>query len=308
MIAYDLKTMQRCKIEGNTVVALGMFDGCHVGHASVLRNAFYTAKAVGARSLAYIFDTLGKKNAEAVLTLEERIKCIRAFDIDYLVVDDFDRVRDMDGEAFFSQVLRTELNAISASCGYNYRFGKNASCSHKDLTEFFEKVGGSVQISEEITVNGKPVSSTLIRSLIKEGHVEDILDYMRPYSIYAQVLHGKGMGKGMGFATVNQEIPQGKIVPLTGVYVTECEIGEDVYPSVTNVGYRPTTDGENSRLNVETHIIGYTGELYHSFLRVNFYKYLREEKRFDSLDELVAQVESDKRHALDYFGYKKGQL
>ena len=306
MVIYELKTMQKCEIkEENTVVALGTFDGCHIGHAAVLRETFYKAKGLGIKSLAYTFDTPCVKGQECILTLDEKIRAIKRFGIDYIAVEDFDGVKGMGGEEFVSNVLMGTLNARAAVCGFNYRFGKGASCDCQSLKEFFEKSGGSVQICGQITHNGTVVSSTLIRSNIRNGKVEELLDYMAPYSVYAVVEKGKGLGKSLGIATINQKIPCGKVVPKTGVYITECEIGEDVYPCVTNVGYRPTTDGENDKLNVETHIIGYNGDLYYSCLRVNFYKYIREEKSFSTLEELIAQIEADKKVSLEYFGYRQ---
>ncbi len=302
MTVYDLKTMQITEPQGSLAVALGTFDGCHIGHASVLQNTFYKAKELKIKSLAYTFDTSMLKGQKLILTLEEKIKAISKFGIDYVAVEQFDNVKNLSGEEFVNCVLRDRLCASFAACGYNYRFGKNASCDTEDLVRLFEKVGGSVQISPEITYNNEPVSSTLIRNKIKNGEAEEVLFYMRPYSIYSMVERGKGLGKSLGFATINQQIPQGKVVPKAGVYITECEIGEDVYPAITNVGYRPTTDGENSPLNVETHIIGFLGDLYGSCLRVNFYKYLRDEKKFSSVEELSCQVERDKKSALEYFG------
>ena len=301
MTVYDLKTMQICEIKENTVVALGTFDGCHSGHASVLQNAFYTAKKAGLKSLVYTFDTSAVKGQDLIMTLDEKIKAIKKFCIDYIAIESFESVRDLSGEEFFERVLVAELNARHGVCGFNYRFGKKASCNAEKLRELFEKNGGSVCISPQIVFDGCPVSSTLIRERIRQGEVESIIPFSSPYSIYAKVEKGKGLGNKMGMATVNQSLPSGKVVPKTGVYITECEIGEDVFPSVTNVGYRPTTDGENTRLNVETHIIGYSGQLYDSYLRVNFYKRIRDEKRFDSFAELALQVEMDKRQATDYF-------
>lgn len=302
MTVYDLKTMQITEPQGSLAVALGTFDGCHIGHASVLQSTFYKAKELKIKSLVYTFDTSMLKGQELILTLDEKIKAISKFGIDYVAVEQFDNVKNLSGEEFVSSVLKDKLRATFVACGYNYRFGKNASCTAENLVEFFEKVGGSVQISPEITYNGAPVSSTLIRNKIKDGEIEELVSYMRPYSIYSLVERGKGLGKGLGFATINQQIPKGKVVPKTGVYITECEIGEDVYPAITNVGYRPTTDGENSHLNVETHIIGFSGDLYSSCLRVNFYKYLRDERKFSSIEELCCQIEADKKTALEYFG------
>ena len=301
MVVYDLKTMQMCEIKEKTVVALGTFDGCHAGHFSVLQNAFYKAKELGVKSVAYTFDTSEIKGQALIMTLEEKIKAISKFGIDYVAVEQLECVRNFEGEEFASSILQDSLRAVFAVCGYNYRFGKGALSNADDLKAFFEKNGGSVYVCDEITFNGEAVSSTLIRRKIENGEVEAILSYSRPYSIYAKVEHGKGLGSKHGVATINQQVPNGKVVPLVGVYITECEIGEDVYPAVTNVGYRPTTDGENEHLNVETHIIGYSGDLYSSFLRVNFYKFIRKERKFSSFEELMAQIESDKKEARAYF-------
>ena len=302
MIIYDLKTMQRCEIKEDTVVALGTFDGCHKGHAAVLRGAFYLAKKIGAKSVAYTFDTVPRGD-KVIFTLDEKIKAIARFGIDYIAIDSFDRVRDMDAKSFVQKILFDELRAKGASCGYNYRFGHCAAASAEDLKGMLENVGGSVRISPEISVGGETICSTLIRNKIENGEIEDIIEYSHPYSIYAPVEKGKGLGKKMGVATINQRVPSGKVQPCVGVYITDCSIGEDVYPSVTNVGYRPTTDGENEFLNVETHIIGYEGNLYESCLRVTFFKYLREEIRFSSIEELTEQINEDVLSAKRYFGY-----
>ena len=250
MTVYDLKTMQKCEIKENTVVALGTFDGCHLGHAAVLRSAFYKAKANGIKCVAYTFDTSEAKGQELLLTLEEKIKAIKGFGIDYVAIEQFENIRSLSASEFVNGVLFDKLRAAHAACGFNYRFGKGASATALDLREFFENVGGSVDISKKITCNGIAVSSTSLREMVKNGDVEGVMSCMRPYSLYSLVESGKGMGKKMGFATINQSIPDCKVKPKTGVYITECEIGEDVYPAVTNVGYRPTTDGENNRLNV----------------------------------------------------------
>ena len=301
MVVYELKTMQRCEIKENTVVALGTFDGCHRGHCAVLQSAFYKAKEMKIKSVAYTFDTAETKGQALIMTLEEKIKAISKMGIDYIAIEELNNVRSLGGEEFVQGVLFGSLKARAAVCGSNYRFGRGAGCNTEDLKKFFENNGGCVVICPDVLHENDPVSSTLIRNKIENGQIEDILSYSRPSSIYAMVEKGKGLGNTFGFATINQKIPNGKVIPKRGVYITECEIGEDVYPSVTNVGYRPTTDGENELLNVETHIIGYQGSLYSSYLRVNFYKYLRSEKRFDSIEELRAQIEEDKLKAIEYF-------
>lgn len=300
MQIFDLKTMQQCEITENTVVALGTFDGCHTGHMSVFRDAFLKAKALKLKSVVYTFSSLPKKDAGSILTLDEKIKHIKKSGIDFIAVDDFDSVKNLDGLSFVKELLMDKLKAKGACCGFNYRFGKNAAYTCDDLKEIFEKNGGSVEICKEISYNDTPVSSSLIRRLVENGRVEEILPFSAPYSVYARVIEGKKLGRTIGIPTINQQIPKEKIAPKRGVYITECEIGEDVYPSITNVGTRPTVENDGQE-NMETHIIGYDGTLYSSYVRVNFYKRVRDEVRFDSLDSLKEQINKDIKEAINYF-------
>lgn len=304
MKIYDLQTMQECEINSDTAVALGTFDGCHLGHMSVIRSAYLKAKSLKIKSLVYTFDEIPKSKADnqikAILTIEEKIKFIRKSGIDYIAIDSFDSIKDIEGNAFVESILKSRLKAKCVSCGYNYRFGKNAKYTGEDLKAFFKNDGECVDICQKVSVNNEDVSSTLIRKKINNGSVEDILEYSTPYSIYSKVIEGKKLGRTIGIPTINQQIPKEKITPKKGVYITECEIGEDVYPSITNVGLRPTVENTD-RENMETYIIGFNGNLYNSYIRVNFYKRLRDEIKFDSLNELKAQIEKDIEKAKAYF-------
>ena len=304
MRIIDLETMQECEINGNTVVALGTFDGCHLGHVSVFRSAYLTAKRLGIKSLVYTFDVVPKsiydKSVKSILTLNEKIKFIRGCGIDYVAIDCFSEVQSLTGEDFVKNILLSKLHASNVVCGYNYRFGRNALCDGESLREMLQNVSGSVEICQQVSVNNIPVSSTLIREKIQNGEVEDILSLSPPYSIYAQVIEGKKLGRTIGIPTINQLVPNEKITPKRGVYITECEIGEDVYPAITNVGIHPTVDSDVGE-NLETYIIGYSGDLYYSYVRVNFYKRLRDEIKFDSLNLLKLQIEKDIEKSVEYF-------
>ena len=304
MRIIDLKTMQECEIKESTVVALGTFDGCHLGHISVFRSAYLMAKRQGLKTVAYTFNSIPKSTGnnaiKSILTLDEKIKFIRKCDMDYVAIDEFASVKDMGGKEFFENKLIGDLKAKGATCGYNYRFGKNALFDGEELLKMFKKSGGSVEICQKVCVNDIAVSSTLIREKIQNGEVEDILTFASPYSIQAQVIEGKRLGRKIGIPTINQIIPEEKITPKSGVYITECEIGEDVYPSITNVGIRPTVEN-NGKENMETYIIGYSGDLYYSYIRVNFYKRIRAEVKFTSLEELKTQIEKDIKKAKEYF-------
>lgn len=300
MKVYDLNTMQITQIKENTVVALGTFDGFHLGHASVFKNAFYEAKKRRLKSVVYTFLD-NPKSVAKILTLEEKLSLFKNFGIDYVALDSFDDVKDMSGEDFVKDVLLGQLQVCCACCGFNYRYGKGASKNAEDLRQMLEKVGGSVVISEKISIGSQTLSSTKLRKMIEDGLVGEIQAYMPPYSIYARVEEGKRLGRKMGFPTINQYIPTGKVVPKNGVYITECYIGEDTYPSITNVGVRPTVDGLSSPVNVETHIIGYDGILYGSYIKVVFREFIRDEQKFDSIDELKAQIARDTELAKRYF-------
>ena len=309
MITYDLRTMQICEISQSTVVALGTFDGCHIGHLSVFSSCRSLARELGAKSAAFTFssspkDFFAKKPTPCLFSLDEKIKAIRQSGIDFLCIEDFSAVADMDGKDFLSSVLIGKLRAVGACCGFNFRFGKGASYGTAELDDFFKNRGGRVHICDKISFGNAPVSSSLIRSLVENGQVENILSVSRPYSIYAKVEHGKELGRTIGIPTINQKIPREKVSPLRGVYITECEIGEDVYPSVTNIGLRPTVENAEEE-NMETHIIGFDGNLYGSYVRVNFYKLIRNEKKFSSLDELKAEIDRNISEALEYFGASK---
>lgn len=304
MIVYDLKTMQACEPRKNTVVALGAFDGCHIGHLTVFKEAHLMAKSLGCKSLVYTFDSVPKTKSngvpKSIHTLNEKIRHIAGAGIDYIAIDSFEDVKDIEGREFVKSILMDKLRAKGAVCGYNYRFGKGAECDSEALKEILENYGGRVKICGGVCVFSNIVSSSLIREKIIAGEVEEILNMCSPYSVYAPVVEGKRLGRTIGVPTINQIIPKEKITPKRGVYVTECEIGEDVYPSVTNVGVRPSVE-ENGEINMETHIIGYSGNLYGSYVRVNFYKRLRDEIRFSCLDELKKQIEKDASEAVKYF-------
>lgn len=301
MIIYDLKTMQICDIHENTVVALGTFDGCHAGHQSVFTACRRLASKMGAKSVAYTFSSLPKsKDAKCIFSLDERIRAIRGSGIDYVCIEDFECIMDMDASRFLSNVLCNKLHAVGACCGFNFKFGKGASHSATELASFFENRGGCVHICDKTLYKNDILSSSLLRSFIENGELEKIIEVSSPYTVYAMVEHGKELGRTIGIPTINQAIPIDKIVPARGVYITECEIGEDVYPAITNIGVRPSVE-LNGRENMETHIIGYNGNLYGSCVRVNFYKRIRDEKRFDSIDALRAEIEKNIQEAISYF-------
>ena len=194
MVIYELRTMQICEIRERTVVALGTFDGCHAGHASVFSSCCALARKMGVKSVAYTFSSLPKNKIPGseqrqIFSLDEKIKAIRRGSIDYVCIESFEDIMNIDGNEFLSSVLVDKLHAIGACCGFNFRFGKGASRTAYDLKTFFENIGGCVNICDKIPYGNDALSSSLLRSFIENGKVERLLPVSAPYSIYAKVEH-----------------------------------------------------------------------------------------------------------------------
>ncbi|MBQ6020490.1 MAG: riboflavin biosynthesis protein RibF [Clostridia bacterium] len=281
--------------------ALGNFDGLHIGHATVIEAAV--------RQEARGFDPVVLKFREhpmrffpggergLILTDEEdgrRIESLGAR-VEYL---DFSAVRGLSPAEFIDGVL-LPLGVRFVSCGYNYRFGKNAAGDAGTLKELCEKRNIEVCVCGKVEYHGTAVSSTAIREALKDGDIplaNAMLGYRYGYCF--EVVHGDARGRALGAPTANQFFPPELLTPRYGVYVSSVEIGGRSYPGVTNIGIRPTVGGE---ARSETHIVGFDGDLYGSLLRVEPIRYLREERRFASLEELSAQIARDKAQSLEIF-------
>lgn len=285
-----------------TAVALGNFDGVHVGHAAVL-DAAARKRGQGMKPLAVTFDvhTAGAVFGAAPPKLLDGAMLEEAFrehgTEPYRL--DFAGIRDMSPERFVSEVLIGRLGAAFVSVGWNFTFGKGAAGKAGDLVRLCEKYGAECSVIPAVEYLGEPVSSTRIRRALADGRVADA-DAMlgRPFGYGFEVVKGDALGRKIGFPTLNQYFPDGFTVPKRGVYVSETEAGGRRMRSVTNIGGRPTVGGSDVRS--ETHIHGFSGDLYGKNVRVFLLDFLREEKKFPSLDALSAQIEADVRAAAEW--------
>jgi riboflavin kinase/FMN adenylyltransferase len=197
-------------------------------------------------------------------------------------------------EEFFYKILVEKLGATALSCGFNYRFGANAKGNPENLRELCEKQGIELFVSDAVLFEGEPVSSTRIRSLIKQGDIESANAMLgREFSYDFLVVHGDARGRTIDSPTINQFFTEDFIVPQYGVYASYSIIDGKKYPSVTNVGVRPTIEG-TSKERSETNIIGFEGDLYDKPISVQLLKKIREEMKFSGLDELRAQIARDR--------------
>lgn len=282
-----------------TSVALGMFDGVHMGHRRILTAAKNKSTELGISTSVLLFSS-SPHRAAPLQTLEERCAMLSACGIDFAYIYDFAELRDLTPEAFVQDVLIGTLRVRAAFAGYNYHFGKQASGNADSLIRLCHAAGVFCGITERVDALGDSVSSTRIRHLLESGDIETantLLTY--PYALRAPVTHGKALGRTLGLPTVNQSFGD-RLVPAHGIYYTKTEINGKEYLSVTNIGVRPTVE-QTDRVNAETHILDFDGDLYGKTVTVRFYKKGRNEEEFSNAAALKAAVENDCAAARRYF-------
>jgi len=281
------------------VFLMGCFDGVHKGHGTLLAEAEKLAGEIcgGYHPIVvWILESAKKASAEQglITTRAEKLERFASLGADYAVIEAFDDIKDLSGEAFFFGRIRERFEPCAAVCGENFRFGKGAACTAEDLKRFAESAGmlcRTVSLSEN---SGTPVSSTEIRALIAEGKIEEanrLLGY--PYSVTSEVLHGKALGRTIGCPTINQRLPEEKVMPKKGVYACRVSFDDRSYAGVCNIGFRPTVNLNENDITLETFIIGYSGDLYGKTVKTSLIGRIRGEKAFSSVDELSQQIRAD---------------
>jgi riboflavin kinase / FMN adenylyltransferase len=283
---------------GPSAVALGTFDGVHLGHRAILGTALARARAVGVEAVACTFDphpmeVLQPDRAPLpIMPLEERLQLIGDLGVDAVVVLPFTReLAAIEPEAFVKDVLLSRLHAREIVVGYNHRFGRGARGDARLLEELAGRLGFLAHVVPPMTVDGAAVSSTEIRAALQRGDVSAAARWLgRPYGIAGMVTSGAGRGRTLGFPTANIA-PDRTLLVARGVYRGQVMVEGASHTAVVNVGVRPTF-GETA-LAVEAHLLDFTGDLYGRTVRLDFLDRLRDEMRFGSVEDLKAQVARD---------------
>lgn len=282
------------------VVALGTFDGVHVGHRAIVAAAKKESTVLGTDTAVLIFSA-SPHGAGCILPLGDRLREFRALGVNLAVVCDFDELRTLTPEAFVSEILIDKLGAAAVFAGYNYRFGAKAAGDTERLRALCAEQGVACHVTPCVELDGAPVSSTRIRALLAAGDVEAanrLLGYT--YYLRGEVLHGKALGRTLGMPTVNQRFADGCVVPAHGVYYTTVETDGAILPAVTNVGTRPTVSAGEA-VDAETHILHYDGDLYGKTVTVRFLARGRAETKFADAEALRTAVMRDIAAAAAYF-------
>ena len=287
------------------IFALGFFDGVHLGHQALLRECCRLADEQEVQPAAITFDnhpqTLFSKNPPPLInTWQDRQTLLRSYGIGpiykYPVTKE---VMSMSWQDFLAELL--ESGAVGFVCGNDFRFGHQGEGTAEKLKIFCEERDLPCTIVPEQTVDGIRVSSTYIRQLIEAGEMAQAVKFLgHPHILTGTVVSGRHLGRTIGIPTANLALPEALLVPKFGVYACLAVIGGRKYPAVANIGTRPTGGGHH--VTVEPWILDFEGDLYGQELTLEFYKFLRPEKKFPSLEALREEIQKNKAETLKFFG------
>lgn len=280
-----------------SAVALGFFDGLHLGHIEVIKRALLKD---GLCSVVFTFNdktSLPKfngKKGQCIITHEQKTRIFAGLGVERVYAPDFSDVKDFSATEFVEKILKDALSAAYVVCGYDFRFGKGGEGNPETLKRLCAENGIECEVVPAVAVDGVTVSSTVIRQLIRDGDIDKAnryLGYELSYDLF--VKEGSRIGRTIGFPTINQEIPDYMVKPKNGVYKSWTIVDGKTYRSITNIGIKPTVDYTGDSL-METHIIGFDGDLYGHTVRVALREFIRDEVKFGSLEALKKQLEEDK--------------
>lgn len=287
-----------------SAVALGYFDGIHIGHRSVIGGAVDWARAHGAAPAVFTFKLpFGSKiKGRRLFSAEDKHRLVEGLGVEHYLVPVFEDIKAMTPRQFVYGLV-ADCQARAFFCGENFTFGVKAAGNPAMLRELCEPLGVEVHVLPMAQFEGKPVSSSRIRAALEGGDIPAANAMLgAPYAIRFPVQHGKGLGHTLGVPTINQIYPEGYQLPLYGIYITRTWIDGRAYPSATGLGTRPTVNDDAAKVTCETFIPGFSGDLYGADPVVEFHAYLSPSKKFDTLDELRACIQHAARRAREYFG------
>lgn len=302
---YIRKTLE-FQIEEPTAVTLGKFDGLHRGHELLMKTVLDCSEKYHVASVAFTFDMPPRNRVEEIVanvltTNDEKQYIFEKQGIDYLIECPFTaEVMSMEPKAFIEWIVKS-LNMKFVVVGDDFRFGHKRAGDYQTLQQYEEEYGYKTIVLDKLKDSNRDISSTYVREKIADGNIRkanQLLGYN--YFIKSEILHGKKLGRRIGMPTINMILPENKLLPPNGVYVTEVQVDGQNYMGVTNVGCKPTVSEERI-VGVETYIDNFNQDLYGEKIVVSFLEFIRPEMKFATVEELKAQMESDIRVARKYY-------
>lgn len=296
--------------EENLIATIGNFDGLHLGHQHIIKNMQKDAQKNNWKKIViftephakeFFAEALGteEKKPPRIFPWSEKVRKLKALDVEYSFFLNFNnQLRNMTPEDFIKNVL-SRLSIKKIVIGDDFRFGINREGDFSFLQSWGEENGILVEKTETFSLKGERVSSSRIRDCLIEGRFNDAKELLgRPYTFTGKVVYGQQLGTQLGVPTANLWLPKNKL-PIAGVYVVRVEAEGKKFGGIANMGVRPTVDGQSPVL--EVHILGFSGNLYGKKINVEFMKKVRDEKKFNGLDELKEQIFKDISTAKEYF-------
>ncbi|MCL2857558.1 MAG: riboflavin biosynthesis protein RibF [Oscillospiraceae bacterium] len=287
---------------GGSCVALGLFDGLHLGHMAVIERMLALSATKRLTPLMFTFTAAGdgpatKGNMTGLLSFDMMCSLLERHGVEQVVCPNFEQFRHLCPEDFVRKVLGKRLGAAHVVCGEDFRFGKDAAGDMDTLRRLCSGANITAEAVPTVTIDSCPVASRNIRQLVESGDMPTANRLLgRPFTIDFEVIHGRRLGRTLGMPTINQAFPTRFTLPRFGVYLTRVLLNGNLYSGITNVGVKPTTGDSNPPL-AETFIQGFEGDLYGQRVNVEFLRFLRDEQKFGSVNELKSAIIADIAHA-----------
>ena len=306
---FFLKTFSNIKEYNNkkSVVTIGTFDGVHIGHKKILERIIFNAKELNCESVVLTFFphprmVLQDNSVVQLLnTVDEKTLLLEKTGIDNLIIHPFNQeFSRLTAEEFVRQILVNQLNIRKIIIGYDHRFGRNRTANINDLIVFGEEYGFEVEQISAQEINDNAVSSTKIRNAILEGNITLANNYLGyNYFFSGIVVKGKQLGRTIGFPTANIKINEDyKLIPKNGVYIIKSNYDKKTIFGLMNIGTRPTVEGTNQ--TIEVFFLDFDKDIYDETLTIEIIEFIRNEQKFDSLEELKKQIENDKIKSIEH--------
>lgn len=286
------------RLPGKSAVAIGKFDGIHLGHKELLRRIL-AKKEQGITAVVLTFDPppevfFGKREQKELTTLQEKRDIFRQMGIDVLIEYPLDAVTAaVEPRAFVTDILVKQMHMVYLAAGYDISFGDKGMGNAALLKELSPALGYELDIVEKICLEEKEISSTYVREQIELGNMETATNLLgEPYSLIGEVMHGAKLGRNIGMPTINLLPESSKLLPPNGVYFSYVKVFNKTYKGVTNIGKKPTVSNEN-QIGVETYIYDFDKDVYGKTVTVNLLHFRRPEMKFSGIEELKAQMFRD---------------
>jgi riboflavin kinase/FMN adenylyltransferase len=285
--------LNKVKKINRALIALGVFDGVHLGHRNILKTLVADAKSIKGSSVVVTFWP-HPQGQRSLYSLEHRLRLIAELGVGHCLVLNFNaRFSKISAENFIGDLLVKKLAARSVYIGENFRFGRNALGDSRFLKSYAKIHGFSVKVFKVIRCAAKPISSTLIRGLISSGKIDQASRLLgRKVSVLGTVIKGTALGRILGFPTANIN-PHHEVIPASGIYAVKVVLGNTIFPGLCYIGSRPTIKTKHKKINIEVHILDFHKDIYGQILEVRFFKKIRPDRKFPSLDALAGQMAKD---------------